>query len=137
MMQNKIIFSWEGNPPRSTFQQRDKEFRPTANARLAFAQWKAILERYVPAVPMEGALSFRMILTFPHTAESIREKDGLPVPKITRPDGVNIMKGVEDIMTKLGYWHDDSQLASETVERWHGEFPGVTIIVESWEDGRP
>ena len=49
--------------------------------------------------------------------------------KITRPDGVNILKGVEDVMTSLGYWNDDNQLAVETVERWHGEMPGVMIEI--------
>lgn len=132
-MQNKYIFSWQGTPPRSTFQQRDKEYHPTASARLAFAQWKAILERYVPEKPLTGPLTFRMIVTFPHTQESRRIKDGLPVPKVTRPDGVNILKGVEDIMTRLGYWEDDSQLAIETIERWWGEYPGVTFIIEHFE----
>ena len=35
----KYEFRWEGIPPKSTFQQRDKNFHKTANARLAMAQW--------------------------------------------------------------------------------------------------
>ena len=50
--------------------------------------------------------------------------------KTTRPDGVNIMKGVEDVMTELGYWKDDAVLAIETVERWHGDLSGIMIIIE-------
>ena len=129
----QMIFNWMGNPPRSTFQQRDKEFHLTANAKLAMAQWQAIVEKYVPPQPIKGALSFKMIVSFPHTAESIRRNDGLPVPKITRPDGVNILKGVEDIMTRLGFWEDDSQLAVECIERWHSEVPGVTFVIEHIE----
>ena len=129
-----IVAFWEGVPPKSTFQQRDRSFHRTANARLAFAQWQAILEKFAPKVPLEGALAFRLALTWPHTRETAKARDGAPVRKTTRPDGVNILKGVEDIMTSLGYWKDDNQLAVETVERWHGEMPGVLIEIRRLAD---
>ena len=124
-----IVAFWEGVPPKSTFQQRDRNFHKTASARLAFAQWRAILEKFAPPKPLEGPLAFRLALTWPHTRETAKARDGAPVRKITRPDGVNILKGVEDVMTSLGYWNDDNQLAVETVERWHGEMPGVMIEI--------
>lgn len=123
-------FRWEGTPPKSTFQQRDKNFHKTANARLAMAQWQAILEIYKPEKPFMGALSFRMVITWPHTRETEKQNGGLPVWKTTRPDGVNILKGVEDIMTRLGFWSDDNQLSIETVERWHGDLPGAYFCIE-------
>lgn len=125
----KIEFQWAGIPPKSTFQQRNKNFHPTASCRLAMAQWRAILEQHVPDQPFKEAVAFRMIVTWPHTRETIRRNHGLPVPKITRPDGVNILKGVEDIMTKLGFWIDDSLLASESIERWNGDYPGVSFLI--------
>lgn len=128
-MLNGIVFRWDGVPPKSTFQQRDRNYHRTAAARLAFAQWRAILEKYAPEEPLEGALSLHLVLTWPHTVDSRRVDAGRPVRKITRPDGVNILKGVEDIMTELGYWHDDNQLAVECVERWHGDLSGVTVEV--------
>lgn len=126
----KYEFRWEGIPPKSTFQQRDKNFHKTANARLAMAQWQAILEKYKPEKPFMGALSFRMVITWPHTRETEKQNEGLPVPKTTRPDGVNILKGIEDIMTRLGFWIDDNQLSIETVERWHGDLPGTYFCIE-------
>lgn len=129
-MKRKYEVRWEGIPPKSTFQQRDKNFHKTANARLAFAQWKAILEKYRPPQPFTGPLSFRLVITWPHTRETEKQNEGRPVLKTTRPDGVNIMKGVEDVMTELGYWKDDAVLAIETVERWHGDLSGIMIIIE-------
>ena len=43
--------------------------------------------------------------------------------KTTRPDGVNILKLMEDVMTECGYWHDDRQLSVEEITRyvWWGE----------------
>ncbi len=124
-----VCFFWEGVPPKSTFQQRDRNFHKTAPAKLAFAQWRAILEKWAPEAPLEGPLSLRLVLTWPHTSDTRRLCEGRPVRKVTRPDGVNILKGVEDIMTACGYWHDDNQLAVETVEKWHGDLSGVTVEV--------
>lgn len=122
-----IEFYWEGIPPKSTFQQRDKNFHKTPQARLAFAQWQAILEHGVPEQPLKGPLNFKLVLTWPFPKGM--KNDTVVVPKTTRPDGVNILKGVEDIMTKLGYWGDDNQLSIETVERWYGMYPGVLVQI--------
>lgn len=120
MKKRHIEFFWEGDPPRSTFQQRSRNFVPTPSARLAAATWQAILEQHVPETPFEGPLELNLGVTFRG------KKSG---PKITRPDGVNILKGVEDIMTRLGYWHDDAQIYSETVRRYTGPMPGVYVRI--------
>lgn len=133
-MRDLLTFFWTGIPPKSTFQQRDKNWHPTPQSRLAMATWKAILERHVPAAPLSGFLGIRLAITWPHTRESARRKGGLPVRKATRPDGVNILKGVEDIMTRLGYFADDNILSVETVERWHGDIPGVMVQITEFED---
>lgn len=123
----KHTFFWTGIPPKSTFQQRDKNFHRTPCSRLAFAQWQAILEQFVPPVPYDGALSFRLVLTWPFPQGKTHDRSA--VPKTTRPDGVNILKGVEDIMTSLKYWYDDNQLSIEIVERYYGEYPGVLLEI--------
>ena len=129
-----LTFFWAGVPPKSTFQQRDRNFHLTAQARLAMAQWTAILEKYAPPEPFGGALGLRLAVTWPHTRESERRNGGLPVRKLTRPDGVNILKGVEDAMVRLGYFDDDNCLAVETVERWHGDTPGVMVQITALDD---
>ena len=41
---------------------------------------------------------------------------------------------IKDTMTKLGYWNDDAQVYSETIERFHGDISGVFVRIESIED---
>lgn len=127
-----LSFFWEGVPPRSTFQQRGRNFAPTPSARLARAVLKAALEPYAPKTPFTGVLGLRAVFTWPHTKETEKASGGLPVRKTTRPDGVNLMKGLEDIMTSLGFWKDDNLLAVETVERWNGPFSGIYIEIREF-----
>ena len=131
----KIEFFWEGIPPKSTFQQRDLHFHKTPAARLAMAQWQAILEQHVPESPLKGPIALRIIVTWPHTAESMkRSRGGGEVYKITKPDGDNVLKGIKDIMTKLGYWEDDNHVSIEAITRCHGNFPGAFFSVKEIED---
>lgn len=48
----------------------------------------------------------------------------------TRPDGDNLIKMIKDVMTQLGYWNDDAQVYSETIERFYGDVPGVLVRIE-------
>lgn len=131
----KIEFFWEGVPPKSTFQQRDRNFHKTPAARLAMAQWQAVLEQHVPEMPMKGPIALRIIVTWPHTAETRkRSRGGGPVYKTTRPDGDNILKGIKDIMTRLGYWTDDAQVSIEAMTRCHGDISGAFVSVKEIED---
>ena len=34
-------------------------------------------------------------------------------------------------MTRLGFWHDDAQVASEVAEKFWADVPGVFIFVEA------
>lgn len=121
-------------PPKSTFQQRNKNFNLTPQARLTKATYRAILEKFRPPAPFDGPLHFRLVLTWPHTRQSRKAAEGhTAIAKTTRPDGVNILKMVEDIMTDLAFWHDDNQLSIETVERYYGDFPGILLQIESIE----
>lgn len=134
MSREILSFFWDGVPPKSTFQQRDRNFHLTPNARLAKAQFTAILEKFVPEKPLDGTLGIHLGITWPHTMKTEKMNNGMPVRKTTRPDGVNILKGVEDIMTALGYWKDDNILAVEHVERWHGDMPGIFIRITDEEE---
>lgn len=47
-----------------------------------------------------------------------------------KPDCSNIIKMLEDCMTKLKVWKDDGQVADLRVRKFWGESPGITIRVE-------
>jgi Holliday junction resolvase RusA-like endonuclease len=49
------------------------------------------------------------------------------LPCDTRPDVDNICKIILDIMTRLAYWHDDSQVAQLHFSKEWGDTPGIGI----------
>ncbi|MBQ4396496.1 MAG: RusA family crossover junction endodeoxyribonuclease [Clostridia bacterium] len=40
---------------------------------------------------------------------------------------VTVQKGLKDIMTKLHFWKDDALVASEVVEKFWSDVPGIWI----------
>lgn len=107
--------------PSATPQQRKvhgKTSYPSRSLSLARASWQALLERHAPPEPLDGPLRIEVEL-FYHQ----RMKDEEVRYKTTRPDGVNLLKLIEDVMTECGYWFDDRQLSVEQITRylWFGE----------------
>lgn len=82
-----------------------------------------------PDKPMKGAVSLSTVWLFPK-GKSHRHGEW----RITKPDTDNLQKLLKDCMTRCGYWHDDAQVARETVEkRWSDEPTGIYINVELLE----
>ncbi len=50
--------------------------------------------------------------------------------RITRPDTDNLQKLLKDCMTMCGFWKDDCLVASEIVEKFWAEVPGIYIRIE-------
>lgn len=50
--------------------------------------------------------------------------------KTTKPDTDNMIKLLKDCMTKLGFWKDDAQVASEITEKFWAEKPGLYVRIE-------
>ena len=50
--------------------------------------------------------------------------------RITKPDTDNLQKLLKDCMTKVGFWTDDCLVASEIVEKFWSEIPGIWIRIE-------
>ena len=53
--------------------------------------------------------------------------------KTTKPDTDNLLKMLKDEMTKAGFWEDDSQVASEVVEKFWSEISGIYVEIETLE----
>ena len=49
--------------------------------------------------------------------------------KISKPDTDNLQKLLKDCMTDLGFWKDDAQVASEVIEKFWADIPGIYIHV--------
>lgn len=50
--------------------------------------------------------------------------------RTTKPDTDNLQKLLKDCMTSVGFWADDALVASEIVEKFWAEIPGIYIRVE-------
>lgn len=91
----------------------------------ARAKLEAHLAKHRPEKPMKGALRLVVKWCFPLAGT---HKNG--EYKTTRPDTDNLEKLLKDVMTKLGYWKDDAQVASEIAEKFYADIPGLFIRVE-------
>ena len=83
----------------------------------------AYLGQYAPAEPYQGGLQLIVKWCFPRG----RHLDG--EYKITKPDTDNLQKLLKDCMTSVKFWSDDAQVASEIVEKFWAEIPGIYIRV--------
>lgn len=55
--------------------------------------------------------------------------------RITKPDTDNLQKLLKDCMTQIGFWKDDALVASEIVEKFWSNIPGIWIRIEPLEEG--
>lgn len=53
--------------------------------------------------------------------------------KSTKPDTDNLQKMLKDVMTELNFWKDDALVASEVIEKFWAEVPGIYIRIEELE----
>lgn len=119
-------------PPTTTHQQKQVRvlngkpviYEP-AELKAARAKLTAHLAKHRPDEPAaEGAVRLVAKWCFP------RGRHGDGQYKTTRPDTDNLQKLLKDCMTDLGFWRDDALVASEIVEKFWAEQPGIYIRVE-------
>ena len=132
----KIHFFIPGEPARVTEQQhryggRKKNGQVVVyrDSRLSAARAELLeyLRKVAPKEPITGPI--RMEVCYYFSSKSKR-KDGMP--KITRPDTDNLVKGLKDCMTEAGFWLDDAQVYFETISKFWSvpESAGIEIHVE-------
>lgn len=122
-------------PPTSTHQEKGctivngkRKYYNRANGE-AEEKLKAYLAKYVPDTPFTGAIQVVTKWCFPIKA---KHYDGEPYTN--KPDADNLCKALYDIMTKLGYWKDDSQIYSGITEKFWAARPGLYIRIEEVEE---
>lgn len=122
-------------PPTTTHQEKQIRMvkgRPVvyepANLRAARAKLRDHLAAHRPEVPMTGGVRLLVKWCFPRG----RHRDG--EYRITKPDTDNLQKLLKDCMTAVGFWRDDALVASEIVEKFWAEVPGIFIRIETLEE---
>lgn len=90
----------------------------------------ANLAKYKPKKPYSVGVRLVVKWMFPKG----RHKNG--EYRTTKPDTDNLQKLLKDCMTKCGYWKDDALAASEIVEKFWADVPGIFIRIEELEPFR-
>jgi len=124
-------------PPTTTFQQKElkivwskkkKKHVPvvyeSAELKAARSKLTARLAKHVPAEKYASGVRLTTKWLFPRGKHADGEY------KITKPDTDNLQKLLKDCMTNLGFWKDDALVASEVVEKFWAEMPGIYIKIE-------
>lgn len=86
------------------------------------------LKPFVPDDPVPGPIRLITKWLFPRGGHADGEY------KITKPDTDNLNKMLKDEMTKVGFWKDDALVASEVIEKFWAERPGIYIEVQRLEE---
>lgn len=119
-------------PPTKTHQEKRVTLR---NGNLVFyesqelkevrAKLTAYLARHIPAEKYTCAVRLVTKWCF-----GICGKHHNGEYRASKPDTDNLQKMIKDIMTHLGYWTDDALVASEIIEKFWADIPGIYIRIE-------
>lgn len=84
---------------------------------------KALIERKPKQpIPKETPTKARVVFTY-----ASKQKKRWGEFKTTKPDCDNLMKNLQDYMTKFGYYTDDNQLVHLDVQKFWGEKNKIEI----------
>ena len=118
------------NPPTCTHQEKQVRvikgkpiFYEPDKVKEARARVMAHMAKHKPAEPCREPVRLVVKWMFPRGATKDGEYRG------TKPDTDNLQKMLKDVMTHLHYWKDDALVASEIVEKFWAELPGIYISI--------
>lgn len=124
-------FFLPGNPPTTTAQTRavhivkgKPHFYDPPQLTAARQQLQDKLIPHIPDAPYDSAVRLTVKWCFPRASHA----DGQY--KTTKPDTDNLQKLLKDTMTRLRFWIDDALVASEIIEKFWAEQPGIFIRIE-------
>ena len=104
----------------------------TDKAKSVKQELMALLMPYVPEKPFEKPLKVTVEWGYPYL-KTVRKRDiGKLIPCISRPDVDNLEKGLNDILTRLGFWKDDSIVWDLRFRKFYTDQPGIGIKIEEF-----
>lgn len=120
-------------PPTVTHQEKQVHvvngkpvFYEPSELKAARAKLKAHLGRHIPDDKFTGPVRLTTWWCFPISGTHQNGEY-----KTSRPDTDNLVKLLKDVMTELHFWKDDAQVASEVIEKYWAEVPGIYVKVEN------
>jgi len=134
-----ISFFLPIDPPKTTSQGAGKRIvmiggRPRffkgGKAQSAENDLTLLCAPYAPPEPLTGAIYLQVDYVFPwRKSESKKVRQMCWAPHTTRPDASNLVKMLEDVMTRLRFWEDDSQIADLRVTKSWGDEVGIRVEI--------
>lgn len=100
-------------------------FYDTPEMKIAKAKLRDSLVSHIPDEPFDSGVRLMVKWLFPITSN---HNDG--EYKLSKPDTDNLQKMLKDIMTDLGFWKDDALVASEIIEKFYADTPGIFIVIQ-------
>lgn len=130
-------------PPKATSQQKGvfiaggkPRFFKRKNVKAAENDLTAMLLPFRPSGPLGGPLAMRVHYQFPYRKSDTKKFAAAAWrPHTVKPDADNLVKLLTDQMTRLGFWLDDAQVYSVTIEKHFAQRPGIEIWIDA-EIGR-
>ncbi|WP_041137866.1 RusA family crossover junction endodeoxyribonuclease [Beduini massiliensis] len=123
-----IEFFMPMKPPTITAQQHkvgNGRFYDPPELKVAKAKLRDNLIKHAPERPLDGPLRLIVKWCYP-----IKGKHQNGEYKATKPDTDNLNKALKDIMEDLGFFVNDSRIASEVIEKFWADLPGIYIRLE-------
>lgn len=121
-------------PPTVTHQEKQvtvqggkPRFYEPQELKAARIKLRDYLAKHRPDAPMDCGVRLIVKWCFPRGVHP----DGSY--KTTKPDTDNLQKMLKDVMTEVGFWKNDAQVASEIVEKFWAETTGIFVRVEELE----
>lgn len=91
----------------------------------------ALLVPHRPEIPMSGPLALSLSFTFPwRKCDSAKRRRTGPHPCFVKPDFDNLCKQVCDVLQRMGFYANDSQLADVRIRKWWGDSPSLAMTLE-------
>lgn len=144
-MSDLVEFWIDCVPPKSTHQSALRIFKTRAGRQFVGRDSKglkvdkmlqSLLLPYKPRMPYSTAVELSVRWNYPYRKNEPKKNRASPIPCITRPDSDNILKGLIDAMTKVGFWADDSLIFRIKFEKFFSEKSGIGVTIRT-ETGIP
>lgn len=129
------------NPPKTTAQAGNKILKTksgryfigkmrSSKARQTESDLISLLYPYVPAEPLKGALKVEIRWVYGwRKSETKKNKAKGEMWCVSRSDCDNLCKMFNDILTRLGFWIDDAQIAVLHFEKLYSNEPRIELKI--------
>lgn len=133
-------------PPKTTAQQHKRIFRNKSGRMFLGTDSKGkasesalasiFMSRQPPVdFPRDQPISVEIEFRYPYrkTEKKAVVKNELTVPHTARPDLDNLCKGCADVLTRCGFWNDDSLIHRITLSKCYCANPGIYLKIDTAE----